>query len=412
MLQISLRKRDEEELVQSASCTCKVGLGGHCGHVCAVLYQLAHYKMQGLKAIPTDVAKTSLPMTFHAPRGPQIPSKKVEDIKAKSHAGKEIEEKDRRCCSSTLYNAVSGPMPDLTCLANQFKQLDPSIGIIPALETPAPSQVLSRFGQVAKGSVLGMQQQLESSYVINIFDNVEFPPLPYQNCMVIEYSFVLNQCETIEFESIHITADESSQFQELTMSQSDDPLWYKLRANRITASKVGSIKSRRGNFEKLVESIKSTRKVSTKAMLRGIECEPLAAACYSQQNAVNLLPCGVLISPFCSWLAASPDRRVYYPSRHPHIFGLLEIKCPAVKSVLEVQGGSLKRDPDTGKLSLNRNHMHYYQILMQLAVSGLPWCDYFVWTEADYHQETINFDANEWQNLKNKVDSFYFEYFI
>ena len=44
-------------------------------------------------------------------------------------------------------------------------------------------------------------------------------------------------------------------------------------------------------------------------MLRDIECEPLAAACYSQQNAVNLLLCGVIISPFCSWLAASPDRR-------------------------------------------------------------------------------------------------------
>ena len=67
--------------------------------------------------------------------------------------------------------------------------------------------------------------------------------LPYQNCMVTEYNFVLNQCETIEFESIYITEDESSQFQELTMSQSDDPLWYKLCANRITASKVGSIKS-------------------------------------------------------------------------------------------------------------------------------------------------------------------------
>jgi len=65
VLQITLWKGDEAELVRSASCTCKVGLGGHCGHVCAALYHLAHNKMQGMKAIPEDVVKTSLPMTFH-----------------------------------------------------------------------------------------------------------------------------------------------------------------------------------------------------------------------------------------------------------------------------------------------------------------------------------------------------------
>jgi len=49
---------------------------------------------------------------------------------------------------------------------------------------------------------------------------------------------------------------------------------------------------------------------------------------------------------------------------------------------------------------------------MQLVVSGLPWYDYFVWTETDYHQETINFNADERKNLQNKVDSFYLKYFI
>ena len=66
---------------------------------------------------------------------------------------------------------------------------------------------------------------------------------------------------------------------------------------------MGAIKSGQGNYEKLAADIKSTRKVSTKAKQRGIECEPLAAASYAQLkgNLVNLV-----VSP---WLAASPEVR-------------------------------------------------------------------------------------------------------
>jgi hypothetical protein len=48
---------------------------------------------------------------------------------------------------------------------------------------------------------------------------------------------------------------------------------------------------------------------------------------------VNLYPCGVIVIPFCRWLAATPDMKVYAPERNPS-FGLLEIKCPDKKSCL------------------------------------------------------------------------------
>lgn len=42
---------------------------------------------------------------------------------------------------------------------------------------------------------------------------------------------------------------------------------------------------------------------------------------------VNIYPCGVVISPWSPWLAATPDRKVFCPSLDPP-HGLLEIKCP------------------------------------------------------------------------------------
>ena len=54
------KSENGEVLFSDGYCTCVVGLGAHCGHVCGLLLQLADYKMNGVKAIPQDVAKTSL----------------------------------------------------------------------------------------------------------------------------------------------------------------------------------------------------------------------------------------------------------------------------------------------------------------------------------------------------------------
>ena len=65
-----------------------------------------------------------------------------------------------------------------------------------------------------------------------------------------------------------------------------------------------------------------------------------------------------------------------------------------------------------GTLKLKRNHDYYYQVLTQLAVTGLEWCDFFVWCENDYHLETIYLNQAIWDNVKDKVDRFFFNCFI
>ncbi|KAK2156670.1 hypothetical protein LSH36_207g00044 [Paralvinella palmiformis] len=54
--------------VISASCSCAKGVGGSCGHVAGLLYQVAKIKMMKLRAIPEDVAKTSQPKTWQIQR--------------------------------------------------------------------------------------------------------------------------------------------------------------------------------------------------------------------------------------------------------------------------------------------------------------------------------------------------------
>ncbi len=159
----------------------------------------------------------------------------------------------------------------------------------------------------------------------------------------------------------------------------------------------------------LLDRITSTRRVQTEAMKKGIQLEPRAAEEYAKLlgGQINLMAVGIIISQTSPWLAASPDRRVYNPNR-THPYGLLEIKCPNTSSVCEAS--YLKVDDDA-KIYLKMNDNIYFEILMQLAVTGLRWCDMFVWCKADgsHHLQTIHFDEQKWQEVKDKVDAFHFD---
>ena len=122
---------------------------------------------------------------------------------------------------------------------------------------------------------------------------------------------------------------------------------------------------------------------------------------------VNIYPCGIVVSPGSPWLAASPDRKVYCPSIVPP-YGLLEIKCP-VNSLAECI--YLKKN-ENGVFNLKENHKYFHQIMMQMAVCGLEWCHFFVWTPEEFHLELIRFDAHVWQEMKDVIDVFYFDYYL
>ena len=415
VFQVSLTTKDRQPIVTRSHCTCKIGLSGACGHITGVLYQFAKYKLQGLKAIPVDIAKTSQPQTWHVPRGATIPGKVVQDLIVSGHSKikKPSLEDAPRTIKSTLYNPIRGQPINWNEKCSKLIDVSPELLVIPAtcIQETNIRYVSSKFGPVPRDSVLSYQQRLEDNCILNVFDGIGFQELPAANVMLNNYNAVMTSEQSIKLEGLRVTLNEIQRFEEETRLQSQTPLWYKIRRNRITASTIGEIFKRRKEAGSLVQRLQSTRHVMTAAMRQGLALEPVAAKAYAEelQNRVNLYPCGVVISLWSPWIAASPDRKVYNPERFP-AFGLLEIKCPQVSSVLEVP--YLAKD-ETGILKLKRNHnYYYYQVLAQLAVTGLDLCDLFVWCPKDHHLETIYLNRDVWNAVKDKVDIFYFSHFL
>ena len=354
--------KDGQPSVTSSNCTCKIGLTGACGHTTGVLYQFAKYKLQGLKAIPVDIAKTSQPQTWHVPRGLSIHGKAVQDMIVSGHSKTKAQNIDDvpRTIKSTLYNPVRGQPINWNEMYPKLIEASPDFLVIPAIQESNIRYVASKFGPVPHGSILSYQQRLEDNCILNVFDGIGFQELPAANVMMNNYNAVLTSEQAVKLEGLSVTMKEIQRFEEETRLQSQTALWYKIRRNRITASNIGEIFKRRKEEGPLVQRLQSTRHVMTTAMRQGLALEPVAAKAYAEslQHKVNLYPCGVVISLWSPWIAARPDRKVYNPERFP-AFGLLEIKCPQVSSVLEVP--YLVRD-ETGTMKLKRNHNYYYQV--------------------------------------------------
>ena len=405
-----------------ASCECAIGLGEACGHVAGLLYTLASYQMLGHDSIPTDIACTSQPMSWHAPRGPKIGGKEVQNLTVFSYkktilntniTGNDIEPKG---VDSTLYNPLRMPPPTPESYYDDILETFPDCMALCFMKRNTAPFVSTKFGMSPKGSVLSYQQKLTGQAVINLYDVTGFPDMPCRDVMVNNYSIEqLSDDQRLSIKALHVTPRESACFEEQTRLQSQTKVWYDTRKNRITASNFGQIaKRRKADVTKLVDRLKATRYVQTEAMRAGLAKEPEAAAkyCHLRGNNINMYPCGCVVSCSAPWLAASPDKKVYDPTKE-NPFGLLEIKCPESENVSQHE--CLEQD-EVGRLQLKRNHNYFYQILCQLAVTGMPWCDFFVWCSKDdsSHCETIHFDdyRGMWQDAKDKVDSFYFEHFL
>ena len=69
-------------------------------------------------------------------------------------------------------------------------------------------------------------------------------------------------------------------------------------------------------------------------------------------------------------------------------------------------------DPVTKELTLKKNHEYYFQGQCQLGLTGLDWCDLFCYlNDTTLLCVRINFD-DFFQSAKDKVDMFFFNYYL
>ena len=96
---------------------------------------------------------------------------------------------------------------------------------------------------------------------------------------------------------------------------------------------------------------------------------------------VSVRQCGLVIDMDRCYLGASLDGTVFDTTANPR-FGLLEVKCPftAFKRSLSVQEAAEEISGFclSGKstLQLSCNHLCWWQVQGQLAISRLKYCDF------------------------------------
>lgn len=142
-------------------------------------------------------------------------------------------------------------------------------------------------------------------------------------------------------------------------------------------------------------------------MKRGLELEPTAVEEYCQQQEVNHYPCGFLVHLDAPWMGSSPDGLIYDPEAQP-VFGLLDMKCPNVRSYVDCPYIKLQ----DGTPGLKLTHAYYWQIQGQLLISDLEWCDFVVYSQEDLFIQRFQRDNAVIKEIGEKADYFFFYVYL
>ena len=131
---------------------------------------------------------------------------------------------------------------------------------------------------------------------------------------------------------------------------------------------------------------------------------------------IQVYESGLIVNPTFSYLGASPDGKVVDKSVDVP-YGLLDtnVHLSTEASVLHRQLMKLisvwKKYGDT--LRLKRDHIYFYQIQGQMAIAGLTWCDFVVYTLMGMYVERVSFDSSLWKdNMFPKLSDFYYKFGI
>ncbi|XP_073708315.1 uncharacterized protein [Garra rufa] len=306
---------------------------------------------------------------------------------------------------SNLYKAACNMtcgQPDMSVLRHVITTMGIS-GDVPLVD--------SAFGKVQEGSLLSYQ--LPAWSPPKTCPHTTAPPrpsLPLDGYRLgpLECCFVFTHHQQMHMASLATTDVMAHQIEAGTRQQSTMNEWHSLRKPRVTSSRFREVCHVRGQSSAASLAVRILRSSYQSAeMKRGLQMEPKAIEEYCCIKEVNHYPCGFIIHPDAPWLGSSPDGLVYDPKADP-VFGLVEVKCPNVKSYVDCAYLRVS----SGVLELKQSHSYYWQVQGQLLISGLKWCDFVVYTEDDMFMQRIYRDEGVIKTIKEKVDHFYFYFYL
>ena len=423
--------------------------GGHCNHIAGLLYTLNHWFLLGITEIPADKTCTSLPQMWHQPRGGRIVAEPIMNCVFANSSADRAGTRKKLPVTCKLYDARSKILKSegwrretvlRMCSEMNKREKKPPCSYLLA-DQEAPANVNTVFGNVPIGSILSYQlKDLKEDAVLFSIDRppdqvvatgneiiLSFPDLPSALCTATPFAPPHNlPTDQSQFLSkLNLNLETARQVEKKTVKQSVDPEWFALRKLRLTASNFGLVVNRKKQpTEVFLRNIFQPKDLSNVASIKhGKQNESIARTLYAHEmqkrnTKFTVYEAGLVINPSLPYLGASPDGKVFDPTdKEP--FGLLEIKAPFAwrnSSSLEAcQDSNFMCHVVDGKPQLKVNHKsgYYAQIQGQLALSGLPWCDFVVFLTGsrNIHVQRIYFDVLYWgQELLPKLHAFYFNY--
>ncbi|KAH8018835.1 hypothetical protein HPB51_012789 [Rhipicephalus microplus] len=366
---VSLALKSDSGAVADSTCECPAGAGGACSHILAALRLLVLLKQKGFKEAPPELSCTELLQQWRRPRRQGIRPMAVQNV-------------DWR---TPREGGMGMPMPVRLFDARAEKQKE--------------------------------QQHLEAIHSLG-----EGPPEPRDLrlcchspcCWGAVSGHKAWACACGE---IQLSQEEARDLELNSRQQRLSERWRQARANRLTASTFGHVVRRQAWTEKGLRNLIEPKDLThVRPVQYGIRNENMAKDRYiavmnSYGHNVSVQHCGLVVDPVCPWLGATPDGLVYDPEELS--YGVLEVKCPHSLKDSEPEEAKKRKFSlvfgENGEPQLDRDHEYYAQVLGQMALTGCLWGDFVVCSEKWIGIERIWFDRNEWEDMRKKLDAFFFE---
>ena len=180
-----------------------------------------------------------------------------------------------------------------------------------------------------------------------------------------------------------------------TREQNKNSLLHQLHNGRITSSIFGDIVHHRESTspDNLIKCIMeySNPFVKTKTMVWGLANEAQSAYVKHCQFSDKLVPLFWVAYPYTPIIRTSvPVEMNGFVKMAFVSVCMLEVKCPfsidkgtvtSIHPVTLAQNPMFCLEMHGESPTLERIHKYYHQVQGELAITGMPWCDFIVWTE-------------------------------
>lgn len=382
---IGLHKTAE---IINAHCSCMAGLGETCSHVGALMFYLqmtSEYCKRNLENACTSTACTWLP--------PSI--KNVQYSPLSEIDFTDPHKKFTNASVSALPNAEEGEHPNKLSTITKTTKEEQSL-FYNALANSYGNSAILRLVSEHNEKFIPVLKKLKTT-IFKFYDK-RFEDMPYHE--------LIQQC-LIKYMTLKICPEEVKLIESHTVKQSKSNLWFEARQGVITASKFKSCCH--SDFSQPSKSLimqicyPAKCKFTTQATQYGIENEKVARdhlEVYLRElhQDATIKDCGLFRSCEFPFLGATPDGLMSCSCcAHDYV---IEIKCPFKCTQKPIRDLALNdpafciRIDEDGSYRLKTDHAYYYQIQLQMRLTEIPYCYFFVYGGDESLFELVGIDID------------------